>query len=324
MISYSTLPVSLWMEALKTAIHILNRVPSKSVPKTPYEMWTERVASLNHLRVWGSPAEAKVFNPTIAKLDFKTVSCHFIGYPERSKGFRFYCPDRSTKFVETRHAVFLEDQMIRGSGTARKIDLEEKRVCTPNPVIQESFFPLPAVSASPVQLTAMPIPVVAPSVVTMNEEVEPIHQAPDEPIATQEGEQQQPRIDEAPQAQARVRPQRTRKRAISDDYEVYNSKEIQMEDDPTSFEEAMRSEYSSKWLDAMEDEIKSMSTNKVWDLEEIPKGAKTVGCKWIYKTKYESQGNIDKFKARLVAKGYTQREGIDSNETFSPVSCKES
>jgi hypothetical protein len=143
--------------------------------------------------VWGSPAEAKVFNPTIAKLDFKTVSCHFIGYPERSKGFRFYCPDRSTKFVETRHAVFLEDQMIRGSGTARKIDLEEKRVYTPNPVIQESFFPLPAVSAPPVQVTAMPTPVVAPSVVTMNEEVEPIQQAPDEPIAHKKGSNSSPK-----------------------------------------------------------------------------------------------------------------------------------
>jgi hypothetical protein len=51
MISYSTLPVSLWMEALKTAIHILNRVPNKSVPKTPYEMWTGRVPSLRHLSV---------------------------------------------------------------------------------------------------------------------------------------------------------------------------------------------------------------------------------------------------------------------------------
>jgi hypothetical protein len=44
--------------------------------------------------VWGSPAEAKVFNPNIRKLDPKIVSCHFISYPEKSKGFRFYCPDR--------------------------------------------------------------------------------------------------------------------------------------------------------------------------------------------------------------------------------------
>ena len=63
-----------------------------------------------------------------------------------------------------------------------------------------------------------------------------------------------------------------------------------MEDDPTSFEEAMRSDNSSKWLEAMEDEIKSMSTNEVWELEPIPKGAKTVGCKWVYKTKYDSKG----------------------------------
>jgi hypothetical protein len=70
------------MEALKTAIHILNRVPSKSVPKSPYELWTGRVPSLRHLRVWGSLAEAKVFNPNIAKLDPKIVTCHFIGYPD--------------------------------------------------------------------------------------------------------------------------------------------------------------------------------------------------------------------------------------------------
>jgi hypothetical protein len=82
-----------------------------------------------------------------------------------------------------------------------------------------------------------------------------------------------------PQAGPSGRPQRVRKSSIPDYYEVYNSEEIQMEDDPTSFEEAMRSEYSSKWFDAMEDEIRSMSSNRVWDLETIPKGAKTVGCK---------------------------------------------
>jgi hypothetical protein len=52
-----------------------------------------------------------------------------------------------------------------------------------------------------------------------------------------------------------------------------------MEGDPTSFEESMRSAHSSKWLEAMEYEMRSTSTNKVWDLEEIPKGAKIVGCK---------------------------------------------
>ena len=70
-----------------------------------------------------------------------------------------------------------------------------------------------------------------------------------------------------------------------------------MEDDHTSFEEAMRSDHSSKWLEAMEDEMKFMNANKVWDLEIIPKGAKIVGCKWVYKIKLDSQGNIERYKA---------------------------
>ena len=70
-----------------------------------------------------------------------------------------------------------------------------------------------------------------------------------------------------------------------------------MEGDPTSFEETMRSAHSSKWLEAMEDEMKSIKTNRVWKLETIPKGAKTVDCKWVYKTKHDSKGKIERFKA---------------------------
>ena len=84
---------------------------------------------------------------------------------------------------------------------------------------------------------------------------------------------------------------------FSDDYEVYVSKEIQMEGDPTSFEEAMRSVYSFKWQEAMKVEMNLMNTNDVWDSEEISNGAKTVGCERVYKTKCDSKGNVERYKA---------------------------
>jgi hypothetical protein len=182
MLSYSTLPISLWMEALKTATHILNKVPSKSVPTTPYELWTGREPSLTNMRVWGCLAEAKVFNPNIWKLDPKTVSCHFISYTEKSKGYRFYCPNGHTKFVETRHAIFLENEMIRGSKAARKINLEEKRVCAPTLMVEEPYFVLPTVPTATVQPTVVPEPVVSSPVQPMIENEETVHQDPIETI----------------------------------------------------------------------------------------------------------------------------------------------
>ena len=97
MMSNSNLPKFLWGETLKTVVHILNRVPSKVVPKTPYELWVGRKPTLYYLHVWGCPVETKIFNPQIKKLDSKTISCNFISYPERSKGFRFYCHGQGPK-----------------------------------------------------------------------------------------------------------------------------------------------------------------------------------------------------------------------------------
>ena len=100
--------------------------------------------------------------------------------------------------------------------------------------------------------------------------------------------------------------------------------DIGINKDPVSFSQAIECNDSSKWIDAMNDELKSMDQNQVWDLVELPDNCKKVGCKWVFKTKSDSKGNIERYKARLVAKGFTQKEGIDYTETFSPVSKKDS
>jgi hypothetical protein len=138
MLSNSTLPFGLWIETLKTATHIINRVPSKLVPKTPYQLWTDRKPSINYLHIWGCPAEVKIFNPQVGKLDLKTISCHFIRYPDESKGYRFYYPELTTKYVDTRHVVFLECNM---SSSLRDIDLEEIQTYDSTPITHD-FIPM--------------------------------------------------------------------------------------------------------------------------------------------------------------------------------------
>ncbi|KAI3821704.1 hypothetical protein L1987_09276 [Smallanthus sonchifolius] len=86
--------------------------------------------------------------------------------------------------------------------------------------------------------------------------------------------------------------------------------------DPQTFEEAQNDD---KWIKAMDSEMDSILKNKTWELVEPPQGHKAIGVKWIYKTKYNENGEVDKYKERLVVKGYKQKHGIDYQEVFAPV-----
>ena len=123
MMSYTDLPISLWGFALQTASYILNRVPSKSVSTTPYEIWNGRKPSLKHVKIWGCPAFIKRLKSD--KLDVKSIKGRFVGYPKDSLGFCFYLPAEQL-IVVSRDAIFLEKEFLTEGGKGRKIMLNEE------------------------------------------------------------------------------------------------------------------------------------------------------------------------------------------------------
>lgn len=85
---------------------------------------------------------------------------------------------------------------------------------------------------------------------------------------------------------------------------------------PSNFEEASKRQV---WRDTMVKEYSSIIKNDVWDIVPRPKGKSVVSSKWIYKIKHVSDDNVEKYKARFVVRGFSQIEGVDYEETFTPV-----
>ncbi|KAA0051500.1 gag/pol protein [Cucumis melo var. makuwa] len=90
-------------------------------------------------------------------------------------------------------------------------------------------------------------------------------------------------------------------------------------EDPLTYKQTMNDVDCDQWIKVMDLEMESMYSNSVWTLVDQPNNVKPIACKWVYKRKRDQAGKVQTFQARLVAKGYTQKEGIDYEETFSPV-----
>jgi len=91
---------------------------------------------------------------------------------------------------------------------------------------------------------------------------------------------------------------------------------IHAEHEPTTYSEAVK---YARWREAMQREIQALETNGTWVIEDKPTNKKALGCKWVYKIKYNSDGTMERYKAWLVILGNHQVEGIDYIETFAPV-----
>lgn len=222
--------------------------------------------------------------------------------------------------MESRNAKFLENDLISGSDRFRDPVLEKDHSDARPSTSSTRLIVIH--NAPPVQMAIEQPIIEAPQPADIDLVDPTVHHLPetDEQLVEQHAPQEN--VDTTLRRSARMK-----KSAIPSDYIVYlqeSDYNIGAENDPETFLQAMNCDNSNLWFNAMKEEMSSMASNAVWDLVELPNGKKAIGCKWVFKIKKDSLGNIERYKVRLVAKGFTQKEGIDYTETFSPVSKKDS
>jgi hypothetical protein len=282
-------------EALSTSVHVLNLTPCVPLQfDVPDRVWTGKDVSYDHLRVFGCKAFVHIPKDERSKLDVKTRQCIFLGYGLDEFGYRLYDPVEK-KLVRSRDVVFMEDQTIH--------DIEKTEKVVPR--YSDGLIDLDSTS-----LTDLPAQV--------EHDVQNDYQGPgdtDVPLHDESHDQfPVPEIPPDVPLRRSIRDRHPSTRYSVDEYVLLTDG-----GEPECFAEAMKDEHKSEWVDAMQDEMKSLHDNHTFDLVKLPKGKRALTNRWIYRVKQEEHTSQPRYKARLVVKGFRQRKGIDFDEIFSPV-----
>ena len=290
MLSDAKLPKCFWAEALATAVYFRNRRPTNAVQgKTPHEAWTNVKPSVDHLKVFGCLCYSHVANDERQKLDVKARKCIMLGYGTETKAYRLYDVERE-KVLYSRDVIFNEAASGKEEAMNKTSDIRYVQLKCLN---DEEFH----------------------NDVVHDEhdlhEDEEIHND----VAHDGHDLNEPVVEKESVPELR---RSSREKKMPDFYGI----RVNVADgsaDLVSLMEALDNSDKAYWKDAMEKKMKSLSVNKAWDLVSLPKGKKVIGSKWVFKTKRNVDGNVERYKARLVAHRFSQKYGQDYDETFSPV-----
>lgn len=308
MISDAGLTKGYWAEAAATAVYVINRSPTSALSDvTPEEAWSNKKPDLSHLRVFGSKAMVHIPKANRKKLDLKSRELIFVGYSEETKGYRFLHPT-TKQLIKSRDVVFLEDQFIGNSAN----ESESNKFVTEKVVV--SFDPIASdvENTSQSRIGAQNIDEVEIINDDGNQET-PLNDSGDISFSSAISELEEEANIVIPRRSERPHKQRVFSHCVG--HFVSGCEP----EDPKTVAEAMSGKDSDLWRKAMDEEFESLQENNTWVLCDLPPNRKALGCKWVFKSKRDSNGNVVRHKARLVIQGFLQRKGIDYNETYSPV-----
>lgn len=295
MLQDSGLGIRYWGEAVSTAIYLKNRSPTVAVvDATPEEIWSNFKVDLSNLRVFGCTAYAHIPHELRKKLDPKSKKYIMVGYCEHTKGYRLVDPEQPGKVVKARNVIFIES-------TPNEIPVRNVPVIDFNNTVD--MIEVHAESENVDEHSGEDL---------SSDEIE---SKEEDSSSSADEEIKNVPIESVDETQRRER----RKPKWMDDYDVSYQACIELSDEPQTVQEALSSPQKEEWEKAMNEEYRSMIEKEVWELVDRPKDQNVVKCKWVFKIKRNAAGNFERFKARLVARGYSQRHGIDFDETFSPV-----